>query len=82
MNILTIGAGAYGLALSTILSDKNEVTIYSSIKEEIEYLKNNYKNEKLFPNIEISKKIKFIDKIEKKYDLIVLALPNAIPRSN
>lgn len=78
MNILTIGAGAYGLALSTILSDKNEVTIYSSIKEEIEYLKNNYKNEKLFPNIEISKKIKFIDKIEKKYDLIVLALPTNI----
>ena len=78
MNILTIGAGAYGLALSTILSDKNEVTIYSSIKEEIENLKKTYKNEKLFPNIEISKKIKFIDKIEKKYDLIILALPTNI----
>ena len=56
MKILTIGAGAYGLALSTILSDKNKVTIYSSIKEEIENLKKTYKNEKLFPNIEITKK--------------------------
>ena len=78
MKILTIGAGAYGLALSTILSDKNKVTIYSSIKEEIENLKKTYKNEKLFPNIEITKKIKFIDKIENKYDLIVLALPTNI----
>ena len=41
MNILTIGAGAYGLALSTILSDKNEVTIYSSLEQEINNLKNN-----------------------------------------
>ena len=78
MNILTIGAGAYGLALSTILSDKNEVTVYSSLKEEIENLKNTYKNEKLFPNKEINKKIKFTDKIEKQYDLIVLALPTNI----
>ena len=78
MNILIIGAGAYGLALSTILSDKNEVTVYSSIKEEIKTLENTYKNEKLFPNVEISKKIKFINKIENKYDLIVLALPTSI----
>ena len=78
MDILIIGAGAYGLALSTILSDKNEVTIYSSIKEEIEKLKKTYKNENLFPDIELSKKISFINKIEKKYDLIVLALPTNI----
>ena len=78
MNILTIGAGAYGLALSTILSDKNEVTIYSSLEQEINNLKNTYKNEKLFPNIELSKKLKFINKIEKQYDLIVLALPTNI----
>ncbi len=78
MDILIIGAGAYGLALSTILSDKNKVTIYSSIKEEIEKLKKTYKNENLFPDIELSKKISFINKIEKKYDLIVLALPTNI----
>lgn len=78
MNILTIGAGAYGLALSTILSDKNDVTVYSSIKEEIEELKKTYKNEKLFPNIELPKTIKFTNKIEKKYDLIILALPTNI----
>lgn len=78
MNILTIGAGAYGLALSTILSDKNDVTVYSSIKEEIEKLRKTYKNEELFPNIELPKKIKFINQIEEKYDLIILALPTNI----
>ena len=75
MNILTIGAGAYGLALSTILSDKNEVTIYSSLEEEINNLKTTYKNENLFPNIELSKKLKFTNKIETQYDLIVIAIP-------
>lgn len=78
MNILTIGAGAYGLALSTILSEKNKVTIYSSLEEEINILNKTHKNEKLFPNIKLSKEIKFINKIDNKYDLIVLALPTNI----
>lgn len=78
MNILIIGAGAYGLALSNILSEKNNVAVYSSIKEEIDNLKNTHKNEKLFPNIKLSNKIEFINKIEKKYELIVIALPTSI----
>ena len=78
MNILTIGAGAYGLALSTILSDKNEVTVYSSIEEEIINLKNTHKNEKLFQDIKIPKSIKFINAIEQNYDLILIALPTNI----
>lgn len=78
MNILIIGAGAYGLALSTILSEKNKVTVYSSLEEEINNLNKTHKNEKLFPNIELSKEIKFINKINNKYELIVLALPTNI----
>jgi len=78
MNILTIGAGAYGLALSTILNEKNEVTVYSSIEKEIDELKKTYKKETMFPNIELPKTIKFTNKIEEKYDLIILALPTNI----
>ena len=78
MNILIIGAGAYGLALSNILSEKNKVTVYSSLEQEINELNKTHKNEKLFPNIELSKEIRFISKIEKKYDLIVIALPTNI----
>lgn len=78
MNILIIGAGAYGLALSTILSEKNKVTVYSSLEEEINKLNKTHKNEKLFPNKTLPKEIEFISKINKKYDLIVLALPTII----
>ena len=77
MKILIIGAGAYGLALSNILTDKNEVTIYSSIKEEIEILKNTNKNEKIFPDITLQN-IKYINQIEEQYDLTILALPTKI----
>ena len=75
MNILIIGAGAYGLALSSLLSEKSKVTVYSSLEEEINNLKKTYKNEKLFPNITLPKKVKFINKIEKEYEIIILALP-------
>ena len=42
MKVLTIGAGAYGLALSTILNDKNEVTVvikYNNINIKFKILK-------------------------------------------
>ena len=78
MNILIIGAGAYGLALSNIMSEKNNITVYSSIKAEIDNLNKTRKHEKLFPNIELSENIEFVNKIEKKYNLILLALPTCI----
>lgn len=78
MKILILGAGAYGLALANILSDKNDVIVYSIIKKEIDDLKLSYKNDKLFPNIELSKKIIFtnnIDDATKNIDLIIIAIP-------
>ncbi|MCI8777902.1 MAG: NAD(P)H-dependent glycerol-3-phosphate dehydrogenase [Bacilli bacterium] len=78
MNILILGAGAYGLALANILIDKNNVTVYSIIEHEINDLKQTYKNEKLFPNIELSKKINFTNDINnaiKNIDLIIIAIP-------
>jgi glycerol-3-phosphate dehydrogenase (NAD(P)+) len=78
MKILIIGAGAYGLALSTILSEKNEVIVYSSLKEEIEKLKQTNQNEKLFPNFKFPKNIKYTYNIEEKVDIAVLALPTNI----
>jgi len=77
MKITIMGAGAYGLALANILSDKNEVTVYSSLKEEIENLKRTRKNEKLFPNIELPEKIKFKTEIDDT-DIIIIALPSQI----
>lgn len=78
MNILILGAGAYGLALANILIDKNKVTVYSIIEKEINDLNKTYKNEKLFPNVELSKKINFTNDIDtaiKNIDLIIIAIP-------
>lgn len=79
MKILTIGAGAYGLALSSILIKNNEVVVYSRIQEEIENLKNTNKNEKLFGNMELPKNIKYTNNIENiEVDMILLAVPTNI----
>ena len=78
MKILILGSGAYGLALANILSDKNDITVYSVIKQEIDDLNKNYSNEKLFPNIKLPQKIKFTNDIDVaclNIDLIILAIP-------
>lgn len=78
MNILIIGAGAYGLALASVLNEKNKVVVYSVNKEEINGLSNTYKNELVFPNIELSKKIKFtsnLDEALQNINLIIIAIP-------
>ena len=78
MKILILGAGADGLALANILNDKNEVTVYSVIKKEIDDLNQTYCNEKLFPNVLLPKSIKFTNDIElavKNIELIIIAIP-------
>lgn len=78
MKILILGAGAYGLALANILSDKNDVTVYSVIKKEIDDLNENYSNEKLFPGIVLPKSIKFTNDIDlaiQNINLIIIAIP-------
>lgn len=78
MKILILGAGAYGLALANILNDKNDVTVYSVIKKEIDDLNQTYCNEKLFPNVLLPKSIKFTNDIElavKNIELIIIAIP-------
>lgn len=78
MNILILGAGAYGLSLATILQKDNNVTVYSVIKEEIDNLNKTYANEKIFPNIKLSTNIKFTNDLNsstKNIDLIIIAIP-------
>jgi len=78
MKITILGAGAYGLALATVLNEKATITVYSVIKDEIDSLKKTYRNEKLFPNIKIPKEIKFtndIDEALKNTNFIIIAIP-------
>lgn len=77
MNIVILGAGAYGLALANILSDKNKVTVYSVKQEEIDNLNKTYKNNIILPNVELSKNITFTadEDVIRNADLIVIAIP-------
>lgn len=77
MKIQILGAGAYGLALANILSDKNEVIVYSSIKEEIDNLKKTRKNERLFKDIILPEKIRYTSEFEEA-EIIIIALPSKI----
>ena len=48
MKITVLGAGAYGTALSTVLEEnKNEVTIWSAFKDEIDYLQTNHESPRI-----------------------------------
>lgn len=77
MKTLVLGAGAYGLALSSCISD--EVVVYSSIKSEIDELCRTYKS-KLF-DVKLNSKIKFTSVIDFDYDFVIVALPTSVIKS-
>lgn len=79
MKITVIGAGAYGIALANLLySNKNEVTIWTKFKEELEMLLLKRENEKVLKGIKISDQINITDDLEsaiKNTKIIVIAVP-------
>lgn len=79
MNITIIGAGAYGLALSSMfLENKCNITMWTHSEEECNRLTKERKNEKVLPEYKISNKIKFTTDLEKSIEnanVIVIAIP-------
>ena len=85
MKVGLFGTGAYGMALSSILShNRCDVTMWTRFDEEKESLEKTRKNEKYLENFEIDKDIKITTKIEEcinEQDLIIIAIPAAFVRS-
>lgn len=85
MRIGLFGCGAYGMAISDILSyNKHEITMWTKFEEEKKLLEETRANEKLIPNFKISKKIKITTSIEetiKEKDLLIIAIPAAFVES-
>ncbi len=85
MNIGLFGCGAYGMALSSILTSNNcSVTMWTKFEEEKDNLEKNRSNEKLIPNFKISDSIKITTSIEETIvdkDLLIIAIPAAFTRS-
>ena len=81
MKIGLFGTGAYGMALSSILThNKCEVTMWTKFEEEKNNLETTRKNEKLIPNFKIDDSIKLTTSIEeciRDKDLLIIAIPAA-----
>ena len=81
MKVGIFGTGAYGMALSSILSDnKCEITMWTKFEEEKQQLELTRKNEKLIPNFSINNKVKLTTNIKEcieDKDLLIIAIPAA-----
>ncbi len=81
MKIGLFGCGAYGMALSDIMTTNNcDITMWTKFEEEKKQLEETRKNERLIPNFSISDKIKITTDIKECIegkDLLVIAIPAA-----
>ncbi len=81
MKVGVFGCGAYGMALSSIMTDNNcDITMWTKFEDEKKNLEITRKNERLIPNFSISDKIKVTTDIEeciKDKDLLIIAIPAA-----
>ena len=81
MKIGLFGAGAYGMALSSILShNRCDVTMWTRFEKERKLLETTRENEKYLPNYKIDSSVKITTNVEeaiKDQDLIIIAIPAA-----
>lgn len=79
MNVTILGAGAYGLALSSMFLENNcNITIWTKRDSEKERLEQERCNDKALPGYKINENIKFTTNLEyavREANLIVIAIP-------
>ncbi|MBQ2872479.1 MAG: NAD(P)H-dependent glycerol-3-phosphate dehydrogenase [Bacilli bacterium] len=79
MNITILGAGAYGIALSSMFLENNcNITMWTKSNEEKEILDKERCNKKVLPDYKISDKITFTTNLEEAIsnaNVIVIAIP-------
>ncbi len=84
MNIAVLGAGTWGTALARMLAnDGHEVTVWSALAEEIEYLAAERKHRNL-PGAVIPDSIRYTKSVEeacKNRDIALFAVPSVFVRS-
>ena len=81
MKVGIFGMGAYGMALSHILSQNDcDITMWSKFEEEKEQLRIERKNEKLLPGFVLSEKVK-LTTIRGVLDFTEKDNPNLFPKT-
>lgn len=86
MNITVLGAGAYGLSLALRLSKnkRNNIIIWSKVKDEIDILNKTHMNEKVLPNIKFPSKFIYTTNTKKALegsDIVILAVATKFLRN-
>ena len=79
MNITILGAGAYGLALATMVNENNHnITIWTKIDSELKELKEKHTNSRVLPDFILPNNFKYTNDLQKAVkdtDLIIIAVP-------
>lgn len=80
-----IGAGSWGIALSTVLTEnKHQVTVWSLIEDEIRMLSEKREHETKLPGVKLSEETVFTTDLREAItgmDLVVIAVPSPYIRS-
>ena len=81
MKVGIFGTGAYGMALSSILSSNQcEITMWTKFEDEKNNLETTRINEKLLPNFKLDENIRITNSVEdciKDKELLIIAIPAA-----
>ena len=79
MKVTILGAGAYGLALATMVNENNhKITIWTKLDSELEELKKNHTNNRVLPDFVLPNNFEYTNNLKKAVentDLIIIAVP-------
>ena len=79
MKVTILGAGAYGLALATMVNENNHnITIWTKIDSELKELKEKHTNSRVLPDFILPNNFKYTNDLQKAVkdtDLIIIAVP-------
>ncbi len=85
MNIGILGAGSWGIALTTLLAGNgHKVSVWSIDKDEIDMLKEYREHKTKLPGVKISEEVVFTTEVEavcKNAELLVMVVPSPFIRS-
>ena len=84
-NTAVLGAGSWGIALATVLSNNgHKVTVWSALADEVSMLTSDREHKSKLPGVILDKAIEFTTDLEcavTDKDLIVMAVPSVFVRS-